>query len=224
MTIGGAPPDWISAFPRQPVEAAAATLQQAWQELVRRNAPGFQPKDREDRLTAKLKFHCDTVARKRGLLGSWSAENKVGNLDVESGDIIWQKRTDISFHWNDDQQTMVFVFEFKKVSHTVTSRKAYLGDDGMGRFVDGYYSQDETAAAMVALLTGPEEKIVPNLQHSLSDGSYEAKLRQRKNGSSKLITQPSQVIALAAFDTDHDRSNNRAPIRLAHIFLGWPTP
>jgi len=223
MTFGGAPPNWIAAFPRQSVDAAATVLHEAWEDLVRRNTPGFQPKNREDHLTLKLKLYCDALGPRRGLLGSWSAENKVGVLDIESGEIVWQKRTDISFHWNNNEQALVFVFEFKKVSHTSASRKAYLGDDGMGRFVEGYYSQDETAAAMVALLTGPEDKIVPHIQNSLSDGSYESKLRQRKNGSDLFITQPSQLIELAAFDTDHDRSSDRPPIRLAHIFLGWHT-
>ena len=44
-----------------------------------RELPDFNPKTKEDKLTKKLKVYVENyVARERGLLGMWAAENVIG--------------------------------------------------------------------------------------------------------------------------------------------------
>ena len=108
--------DWLSAFPLQPATEAVEALRQGWLELAERPRPDFNPKTKEDALTKRLKVYVENhVARQRGLLGMWAAEDIIGEIDPTTGALIEERRTDIVYGWNSDVLTMKLVFEFKRL-------------------------------------------------------------------------------------------------------------
>ena len=55
-------------------------------ELAKRPRPDFNPKTKEDALTKRLKVYVENyVARERGLLGMWAAEDIIGDMDPVTG-------------------------------------------------------------------------------------------------------------------------------------------
>lgn len=222
--------DWLSAFPLQPATEAVEALHQAWSELADRPRPGFNPTTKEDALTKRLKVYVENyTARQRGLLGMWSAEDIIGDIDVLTGELIQERRTDIVYGWNDDAQGIRLVFEFKRLGRQKKHRDHYLRERGLGRFVTGIYSRRQAIAAMVGVLLDPEDDVVPPIRKAFEDPTLSSFLRLRTDPIGLPIARPSTLFSTADFDTEHERDPALAPthgtIRVAHFFLafGYPT-
>lgn len=222
--------DWLSAFPLQPAIEAVEALRQGWSELAARPRPDFNPKTKEDALTKRLKVYVENhVARERGLLGMWAAEDIIGDIDPATGAMIEERRTDIVYGWNNDVQAMKLVFEFKRLGRQKKHRDHYLRERGLGRFVTGIYSRRQAVAAMVGVMLDPEEEIVPPIRDALGDAGLASLLRLRPTAAGDPYARPSSLFTAADFDTEHEREPALAPshgtIRVSHFFFafGYPT-
>lgn len=224
------PVNWLSAFPIQSATEAVEALRQGWTELAARPLPDFNPKTNESGLTKRLKVYVENhVARERGLLGMWAAEDIIGDVDPSTGEMLEERRTDIVYGWNDTTQGMKLVFEFKRLGRQKKHRDHYLRDQGLGRFVTGIYSRRQAVAAMVGILLDPEVEVVPAIRAALEEENLAAALRLRKTSTGQLYARPSTLFTYADFDTEHDRDAALAPthgtIRVSHFFFafGYPT-
>ncbi len=151
MTTGDA---WFTAFPIRPAAEAVDALCESWRVLARVQRPGFHPGKREPELTRVLKAHVERVtARERGLLGMWATEAVQNEINLDTAELIEERRTDIVYGWNNEETGIQLVFEFKKLDRLARSRTNYLGEDGLRRFVTGKYSRGQAIAAMVGMLT-----------------------------------------------------------------------
>lgn len=222
--------DWLSAFPLQSATEAVDALRQGWLELAGRPRPDFNPKTKEDALTKRLKVYVENhVARERGLLGMWAAEDVIGEIDPLTGILIEERRTDIVYGWNSETQAMKLVFEFKRLGRQKKHRDHYLREQGLVRFVTGIYSRRQAVAAMVGVLLDPEEEVVPPIREALNDTTLAALLRLRPTATGASFSLPSLLFATAGFDTEHERDPALAPshgtIRVSHFFFafGYPT-
>ena len=218
--------DWRSAFPLQSAVAASEALLQAWQELASPPRQGFNSRTREPDLTKWLKIYVQNyVARERGLLGMWAAEDIIGELNPTTGELIEERRTDVVYGWNDDVTKFELVFEFKRLGKQKRHRDQYLGEQGLARFVTGIYSRGQAIAAMVGILLAPEADIVPPIQAALAVKGVAAALRLRESAAGRPFTEPSILFPKAKFDTEHDRDPALAPshgyIRVAHFFVSF---
>lgn len=223
-------PDWLAAFPLQSATQAVDALREAWTQLAERPRADFNPKTNEAALTKRLKIYIENyTARQHGLLGMWSAEDVIGDLDPDTGELIEERRTDIVYGWNDAAQGMRLVFEFKRLGRQKRHRDHYLRDKGLGRFVTGIYSRRQAVAAMVGVLLDPEDEVVPPIRKAFEDTALGTMLRIRSSAAGLPITRPSTLFSAADFDTEHERDPALAPthgtIRVSHFFLafGYPT-
>lgn len=218
--------DWLSAFPLQPATEAVEALRQGWLELAERPRPDFNPKTKEDALTKRLKVYVENhVARQRGLLGMWAAEDVIGEIDPATGALIEERRTDIVYGWNSDVLAMKLVFEFKRLGRQKKHRDHYLREQGLGRFVTGIYSRRQAVAAMVGVLLDSEEEVVPPIREALGDTALATLLRLRPTKAGEPYARPSPLFASADFDTEHERDPALAPshgtIRVSHFFFAF---
>lgn len=225
-----APVDWLKAFPIQPATEAVEALREGWSKLAARPRPDFNPKTKEDGLTKRLKVYVENhVARERGLLGMWAAEDIIGDVDPATGAMVEERRTDIVYGWNNDVQAMKLVFEFKRLGKQKKHRDHYLRDQGLGRFVTGIYSRKQAVAAMMGVLLDPEDEVVPPIRKALEDVALGTALRLCQTPDGQPYARPSILFAGADFDTEHERDASLAPthgtIRVSHFFLpfGYPT-
>lgn len=217
---------WLSAFPLQPATEAVEALRQGWSELAARPRPDFHPKTKEDALTKRLKVYVENhVARERGLLGMWAAEDIIGEIDPSTGALIEERRTDIVYGWNSEAQAIKLVFEFKRLGRQKKHRDHYLREQGLGRFVSGIYSRRQAVAAMVGVLLDPEEEIVPPIRDALGDTALVALLRICPTEAGEPYARPSSLFGSADFDTEHERDPALAPshgtIRVSHFFFAF---
>jgi hypothetical protein len=222
--------DWLSAFPLQSATEAVEALRQGWSELAARPLPDFNPETRETALTKRLKVYVENhVARERGLLGMWAAEDIIGEIDPATGAMIEERRTDIVYGWNNETQATQLVFEFKRLGRQKKHRDHYLRDQGLGRFVTGIYSRKQAVAAMVGVLLDPEPEIVPPIRDALGDAALATLLRLKPTAAGEPYARPSSLFTAADFDTEHEREPALAPshgsIRVSHFFFafGYPT-
>lgn len=125
------PTDWRNAFPFRAAIDASDALLQGWSELATIGGPEFNPRTREPRLTKRLKIYVENhVAHDRGLLGTWSAEDVVGKIDRQTGELIKEHRTDVAYGWNDASSQFKLVFEFKRLHRGKRDRNEYLAGRG----------------------------------------------------------------------------------------------
>lgn len=218
--------NWQSAFPLQDAAAASEALLQGWHDLASRPRSGFNSKTGEPHLTKRLKVYVqDYVSREHGLLGMWAAEDIIGEIDLTTGELIIERRTDIVYGWNDHARKFELVFEFKRLGKRKQHRDRYLGEHGLARFVTGIYSRRQAIAAMVGILLTSEAEIVPAIQSALGEQPIATKLRLREIAPGQRYAEPSTLFPRAKFDTEHDRDQALAPshgyIRVAHFFVSF---
>ncbi|MNS26130.1 hypothetical protein D3C72_580450 [compost metagenome] len=160
-------------------------------------------------------------------LGMWSAEDINGDVDLVTGQLIGERRTDIVYGWTPPGQGVELIFEFKRLGRQKKHRDHYLGSNGLQRFVTGFYGADQAVAAMVGVLLDPKEEVVPNIQTALEDPAVAATLNIRATPSGQSCDCPSPLFTAAEFDTDHDRPTinaGMASIRVSHLFLQFGYP
>jgi hypothetical protein len=218
--------DWQTAFPIRPATEAVDALCESWRILAARPRAGFHPKLREPVLTRALKAHVENVtARERGLLGMWAAESVINTIDTDTAELTEERRTDIVYGWNDENQNIQMVFEFKKMNAKANARREYLGSSGLGRFVTGIYSRGQPVAAMVGILLDPFDAVVPPIHQALGEQATIASLNLCACNDGGVYQRPSQIFSVADFDTEHRRPSDLAPqggsIHVAHIFLSF---
>lgn len=221
---------WLTAFPIQPASAAVDAFIEGWKELSARELPHFNHKTKEGALTKTLKIYVENhVAPRHGLLGMWSAESVIGDVDPATSERVEERRTDIVYGWNDATQGIQLVFEFKRLGHQKKHRDHYLRDQGLGRFVTGIYSGKQAVAAMVGVLLDPEPDVVPQIRDTLKDTALGTTLRLIPTAAGDPISKPSNLFPAADFDTEHTRDTALAlthgSIRVSHFFFafGYPT-
>lgn len=216
---------WLAGFPLVQAEGAVEAIQTSWTFLASRPRKGFDYHVREPRLTKMLRQHAkDVTGPELGLTGFWGAEAIEDIVDFEEAEVLKEFRTDIHYNWMSDEQRLELIFEFKKLTRHDSSRKIYLGEEGLLRFITGDYSQGQPVAVMVGILMHPTEPIVDALRRTIKSPATAAALYLCKTPSGELLCDPSILFKdLAAFDTEHLRSKAKAPphgtIRVAHLFL-----
>ncbi|MET4349265.1 LysR family transcriptional regulator [Bradyrhizobium sp. RT9a] len=148
-----------------------------------------------------------------------------GEIDLSTGALIQERRTDIVYGWNDTTQGMRLVFEFKRMGRQKKHRNHYLLEQGLGRFVTGIYSRRQAVAAMVGVLLDPEADVVPPIREALEDAALATALRLKPTSGGDPIARPSNMFRAADFDTEHERDPSLAPthgtIRVSHFFLAF---
>ena len=217
---------WLTAFPVPRAAEAVAALCESWRIMAAVRRSNFHPGIKEPDLTRVLKTHVERVtSRERGILGMWAAEAVQNETNFDTGELVEERRTDIVYGWNNDRIGIQLVFEFKKLDRLASSRRQYLGENGLGRFVSGIYGRGQPIAVMVGILVNPEEQVVPALLAAFGDSRIIETLRLRFQPDGGVIDQPSRLFPEAKFDTKHERDPDLAPshgiIRVAHIFLGF---
>lgn len=221
---------WASAFPLQPASDAVTAVCEAWNFYASKNREHFNRKTHEPKLTKHLCCYINRVtAPKLGLLGTWSAEAVIGVLDLSSGEITEERRTDIMYGWNDDiaRQKMQLVFEFKRLKATKGDRDHYLGERGLQRFVTGIYSLGEERAFMVGILLAAPHKVLPSLKAEFASPLRATSLGLIAANPSAPLIQPATFVQ-ADFDSLHKRPPPHGPakgcIQVSHMFLEFAYP
>lgn len=223
---------WLAAFPHREASSAVRAIRKSWEQQASKPRKEFAPTTREPHLTKVLRKHVIRVtARELGLLGYWGAEPVENDVDLETGEILEETRTDILYAWNDAQQSLRLVFEFKKLNHQESARKKYLGESGLLRFVTGPYSERQAVAVMAGILTVDPQHVVPPLRRALQNPATARSVRMLEKPGGGWLYVPSNLFPEDVdFDTEHLRSEALAPthgtIRIAHMFLpfGYDLP
>lgn len=221
---------WLKAFPIQEASKAVEVVLDGWKDLSSRNSAKFCHTEKEPKLTTMLRLYIkDYKAMNAGLLGQWGAEQTEGMLDLITLEITKRHRTDIHYAWHDQSTRHEIIFEFKKLSHTKSSRDLYYSKEGMGRFIDGNYAKRHPLSLMVGILMSAKEDCVPPLKKAISANGAAGALKMLKNSKGHLLTEPSDFFnSKAEFDTEHTRPVEMAPqhgsIIISHLFVEFPFP
>lgn len=216
---------WQQAFPFDEARRAARFLVETWQQVAPALPKFFNANVREDQLTELLCTYVENFSISIGrLTGQWSHEKRRAILDKNSGQIVKRIRKDITYFSNATRIRLDLIFEFKKLRDNKGSLRAYEGEDGMQRFVDGNYAIAEPLAAMVGMVIGEQRGCIDALRRSLSEHGQHAALRMVPSGDGEYLRDPSVLFPrLANFDTEHSRPSEQATahgtIMLAHIFV-----
>lgn len=221
---------WVSAFPIKPASEAVHAVCEAWNFYASKHRAHFNRKTHEPQITKQLCCYISRVTGPQlGLLGTWAAEAVIGDLDLSSGEITEERRTDIMYGWNDDatQQRMQLVFEFKRLKATKGDRDHYLGERGLQRFVTGIYSHGEERAFMVGVLLDSPSKVIPPLKAEFTKPLHATALNLIAPNPNAPLVQPAAFVQ-ADFDSLHKRLPPKGPargcIQVSHMFLEFAYP
>ena len=218
---------WINAFPVAKAEDAVRAVKEAWSYLTLIYRPYFNPKIKEPDITLILvSLLRDVVSEQLGLRGQWGAENVSARIDVNSGKILEKRRADINYLWNNDCLSINIIIEFKKFRSTKTSIDNYCGEEGMLRFISGYYSKKQPIALMAGIIMDDYTGCMSKLLKKIQEPETMLLLQLVQTDENEAYYFPSRLFpAHAEFDTEHLRPEEMAPahgtINLSHFFLSF---
>lgn len=220
---------WLKTFPKPQADKAVNALQLAWKEMASSHKTGFNRETIEPRLTLVLASYLrDVLSTRLRLLGHWGTEDVKAKVDYSTGKIIERIRTDIEYLWNNEKQNLCIVFEFKRLSRVLGSRKHYYGENGMLRFVTGSYGLKQPLAFMAAVVLDDRHTCVTLLREDLQKDDIVGMLAMRKHKGVYLHTPSSLFPGAADFDTEHTREPAKSPahgtICISHMFLEFGYP
>lgn len=216
---------WQRAFPFDEARRAAAFLVETWRRVSPVQPQHFNPRAREEKLTERLCTFVENRSVAEGhLTGQWSHESRRAIIGNDNGEIVKRIRKDITYFSNAAKVRLTLIFEFKKLRDSNVSLRAYEGEDGMRRFVDGYYAEAEPLAAMVGMVIGDKGACIAAVRRSILQVSVRDSLRMVSTGKGDYLRDPSGMFpGLADFDTEHSRPPEQAPAHgttmLSHIFV-----
>jgi hypothetical protein len=221
---------WEKAFPgRRDPRKVVQFMHAQWRYLLIHKPDAIDPtKNTEPTIT---EFFCEFLKNtsvEGGLTGYFYYETKHANIEPGATVLSKRIRTDIQYQFpvRNSPDIVHLVFEFKKLKNTKPSRKLYYGDQGMLRFISGYYASRWAYGFMVGLLDHDGVDAIKQLKVAIQSpaiASHPLCLKSDINGN--LISDPSlNMPNLAHFDTTHSRSvyGPHSDLMLCHFFLEAP--
>ena len=125
-------------------------------------------------------------------------------------------RIDIEFIWLQDGPKPRFRFEAKRLNDA-SSRRKYLGEDGVSCFLDGRYAKEDEIAGMLGYVQKDSiASHVTALERTLKSDQK----RYAVTGDQQWTVTPI-IKELTTYRTTHNRSNSLPPIVLLHTFLSF---
>jgi len=221
--FGRLAPEWKKLFPPDEFQRVMAFVVSTWSDLAKRNMPNFHLKRPEPRLTKYFKTVLESQKIRSGILGHFASENVGGDADLESGDLLNEKRTDLQFF--SARTDLSLTMEFKKLRDKNGSRKSYYGFDGMLRFVSSKYAQGLPIGIMIGLVGHDKDEAIQGLLQALGKPAIQSELHMLPDLEGKKVRKPSTHLPMPSlFDTEHSRAalNGSGEIVLCHIFLETP--
>lgn len=217
---------WRGTFPLENARRATEHLANVWARVSRVYPDRIKPSIREDKITEFLWYYIELTSEDEARLsGKWSYEDRQVFLPPNLSNPIKRIRSDITYFSDRENTRLFLVFEFKKLKDSGPSRSAYQGENGMRRFVDGYYSIRNPLASMVGMVNGNQTVCVENLKHSLNSDKARNELCMVSKNNHYLRVPSTTLHPTSQFDTEHRRPADQAPnngvgtTTLAHIFL-----
>lgn len=196
---------WRASFPAQAAQDVVRHVCTTWGKHAGTPTPYFHWALHEPSITTQFKQYLENAADDAGLTGLWTAEN-VSMEFAPSGKPIRRNRTDIVYF--SDYARLRLTFEFKKLKDNSDSRKAYYGENGMRRFLDGRYSAKQPFGIMVAIVADVDgRQSVDKLKRRMRDPEVAALVNYIPDErTGQWVREPSQEMPeLAEFDTQHLR-------------------
>lgn len=216
--------DWQAVFPQTDVSAAVSFMQSMWQQLLKDYPDSVAPSNKEPEITQTLGEHLYTKGELSALSGIFNYEVPKSALDPATGKRVRKLRTDIvyldtNFRLPSGKRLNV-IFEFKKLKDDNRSRKSYVGENGMLRFIDGNYAEHaDYLAFMVGLINNNSKTTISALENLLKRADIRSVLHILPNPKTGYVRKPSErFIECVHFDTVHSRTNY-GELALCHFFL-----
>lgn len=148
--------------------------------------------------------------------GDFLAERKRYDLQKADGRAVCTGRTDVEWLL---YGFPAFIVEFKLLGGGRYASKYVT--EGLIRFVDGRYGSKSSEGAMCALVRPDAKQDHTHVAAELAANAKDLKCISFKGS---VTFSPSQIApTVALFDSAHDRTPTHSPIRLAHMFLAFPT-
>lgn len=219
---------WGALFPVNEAQRATQFLFDTWHAVTQKSPDKFASKFKEAKLTEQFWWYLDQLRVTDGkLTGEWSYEKARFEYNETTGEKIKRIRQDIEYFSNAGGTRLSLTYEFKKMRANGDSWRTYQGNDGMRRFVDGYYAKQQPVAAMVAMTLDDIKRCISGLRKSLLTDGIRDSLQMLPDVDGRYLRDPSVVFEkVAQFDTEHKRPIDQAPphgsTTLAHIFLPLP--
>jgi hypothetical protein len=198
---------WRSAFPQQSAREVVAYVVNMWDELAAKPSEHFGWHLNEPDITKRFKQRLEDGSDAAGFTGAWMAEN-VSMVFARSGAPRNVNRTDIVYF--SDLARLRLTFEFKKLTDSSDKRKAYYGQQGMGRFLSGIYSPKHPFGIMVAIIEDDADRTCVNkLKRRMRDPEVNSLVDYIPDaGTGEWLREPSgEMPGLADFDTQHTRTD-----------------
>lgn len=219
--------DWEAVFPQTDVSAAVSFMQSIWQQLLKDFPEAIAPANREPEITQTLGEHLIIHGQISPLSGIFIYEAPRSATDPTSGKRVRKLRTDITYHDSHVRlpsgKRLYVIFEFKKLKDNGDSRSAYVGEDGMLRFIKGNYAEHaEHLAFMVGLINNNPDATVSALENRLKRPDTRSVLHILPTPDAGYVRKPSErFVECVNFDTVHSRTNygELGDIVLCHFFL-----
>lgn len=219
--------EWEAVFPQSDVNAAISFIHSIWQQLLTDFPDAIASSNKEPEITQALGEHLIIKGQISPLSGIFIYEAPRSAIDPTTGKRIKKLRTDITYQDSavrvPSGKRLYVIFEFKKLKDSSVSRSAYVGENGMLRFIKGNYAEHtEHMAFMVGLVNTAPKTTVSALENLLKRADIRSKLHILPTQNNTYVRKPSERFAdCVDFDTVHSRTNygELGNIVLCHFFL-----
>lgn len=220
-------PDWEAVFPQTDVSAAVSFIQSTWQKLLSDFPDAIAPANKEPEITQTLGEHLIINGQISPLSGIFIYEAPRAATDPVTGKRVRKLRTDITYQDSHIRfpsgKRLYVIFEFKKLKDNGDSRSAYVGENGMLRFISGNYAEHaDHLAFMVGLINNNCKATISALENLLKRAEIRSVLHILPSSDTNYVRKPSErFVECVDFDTVHSRTNygELGDIVLCHFFL-----
>lgn len=219
--------EWEAVFPQSDVNAAISFIHFIWKKLLTDFPDAIASSNKEPEITQVLGEHLFIQGQISSLSGMFNYETPRSAIDPTTGKRVRTLRTDITYqdssiHFPSGKRLYI-IFEFKKLKDNGGSRSAYVGENGMLRFIKGNYAEHtEHMAFMVGLVNTDLNATVSALENLLKKDDIRSILHILPTQNNTYVRKPSERFeACVDFDTVHSRENygKWGEIVLCHFFL-----
>lgn len=221
-------PSWQGTFPIEDAKLVVGFLQATWNRILVAQPKAISyKKNHEPKITQFLCLIMQDEAQAQGFYGTFDYEVPYAKASLLTGKIDENIRTDIRYIFPTYKgKARELIFEFKKLKDQSDSRKSYINEKGMMRFISGDYRQKWDIACMVGILTDDASRAVSKLKSTIKrEELANGPLHMQRNELGEWIHEPSAFLpSYAQFDTVHSRTlyGDLPNLLLCHFFLKPP--